>query len=218
MSVRKALRLMVDAAMCGLMLFMMSYPLTRGLSRHGICGLGLVFLVIVHHLLNGGWYRTFLRGRSRGRRLLLTVTDALLMAVFLIFLASAAGMAGDTYAFLPFRMPFWSRALHTAATAWLFVTAAFHPGLHGGVFRVLAERLAGRARRFLYAVLFPAGGCCFVQSPLWSDMLFLGEPKFWPGGLPEFPVQYAGAGLFFCVLGRLLTLRRREALRSGRNA
>lgn len=109
MSARHAVRLAVDAAMFCLMLFMMSYPMTRGLARHGIGGLILVLLVITHHLLNAAWYRTLSRGRWRGRRFLVNATGCLLVAVFLAFTASALAMAGDTYPFFPFRMPFWGR-------------------------------------------------------------------------------------------------------------
>lgn len=91
--------------------------MTRGLARHGIGGLILVLLVITHHLLNAAWYRTLSRGRWRGRRFLVNATGCLLVAVFLAFTASALAMAGDTYPFFPFRMPFWGRGLHTAMTA-----------------------------------------------------------------------------------------------------
>lgn len=188
MSARHAVRLAVDAAMFCLMLFMMSYPMTRGLARHGIGGLILVLLVITHHLLNAAWYRTLSRGRWRGRRFLVNATGCLLVAVFLAFTASALAMAGDTYPFFPFRMPFWGRGLHTAMTAWLFVLASFHLGLHGASVWNRAERFAGRVRSALFLIFLAAGAFCFVQSGLWNDMLFLGGPKYFPGGMPEFLV------------------------------
>lgn len=43
--------------------------MTRGLARHGIGGLILVLLVIMHHILNAAWYRALSRGRWRGQTL-----------------------------------------------------------------------------------------------------------------------------------------------------
>lgn len=214
MSARHAVRLAVDTAMFCLMLFMMSYPMTRGLARHGIGGLILVLLVIIHHILNAAWYRAFSRGRWRGRRLLMNSTGCLLMAVFLTFAASVLAMAGDTYPFFPFRMPFWGRGLHTAMTAWLFVLASFHLGLHGASVWSRAERFAGHARSALFLILLAAGAFCFVQSGLWSDMLFLGVPTYFAGGVPEFLAWHLGAALFFCLLARFsVACTGREGLR-----
>lgn len=181
--------------------------LTRGLARHGIGGLILVLLVITHHLLNAAWYRTLSRGRWRGRRFLVNATGCLLVAVFLAFTASALAMAGDTYPFFPFRMPFWGRGLHTAMTAWLFVLASFHLGLHGASVWNRAERFAGRVRSALFLIFLAAGAFCFVQSGLWNDMLFLGGPKYFPGGMPEFLVWHLGTAFFFCLLARLFVTR-----------
>ena len=207
MSVRHAVRLAVDTAMFCLMLFMMCYPMTRGFARHGIGGLIFVLLVIIHHILNAAWYRVLPRGRWRGRRLLMNSTGCLLMAVFLAFVASALAMAGDTYPFFPFRMPFWGRGLHTAMTAWLFVLASFHLGLHGASVWSRAERLAGHGRSALFLILFATGAFCFGQSGLWSDMLFLGGPKYFPRGMPEFLAWHLGAAFFFCMLARFFVTR-----------
>ena len=129
------------------------------------------------------------------------------MAVFLAFTASALAMAGDTYPFFPFRMPFWGRGLHTAMTAWLFVLASFHLGLHGASVWNRAERFAGRVRSALFLIFLAAGAFCFVQSGLWNDMLFLGGPKYFPGGMPEFLVWHLGTAFFFCLLARLFVTR-----------
>lgn len=116
-------------------------------------------------------------------------------------------MAGDTYPFFPFRMPFWGRGLHTAMTAWLFVLASFHLGLHGASVWNRAERFAGRVRSALFLIFLAAGAFCFVQSGLWNDMLFLGGPKYFAGGVPEFLTWNLGAALFFCLLARLSVAR-----------
>ena len=103
--------------------------------------------------------------------------------------------------------PFWGRGLHTAMTAWLFVLASFHLGLHGASVWNRAERFAGRVRSALFLIFLAAGAFCFVQSGLWNDMLFLGGPKYFPGGMPEFLVWHLGTAFFFCLLARLFVTR-----------
>lgn len=204
MTTRKATRIAVDAAMAGLMLYLASYPLTRGLLRHGACGCLLVGLFLCHHLLNAGWYRALGRGRWGARRILSTATATLLLAASLALVASGLAMAGEVFPFLPFPMAYWGRDLHTTATAWCFVLASFHLGLHGQWLWDRARRLLGRAWPLPAAALMAHGMYALASSGLAGDLLYLGEPKVPPGSLPMFFVRYLGIGLAFCLLGRLL--------------
>ncbi len=199
MSARRAVKIAVDAAMFGLMLWLMSYPLTRGLLRHGVCGCLLFALFICHHLLNAGWYRALGRGRWNFRRALLTATDALLLIDIVALAASSLALAGEVFPFAPFPMSFWGRGLHTASAAWCFVLVAFHLGLHGQGLWSRAQRGMGRAWPVAATALAAFGGFSFLESGLWSDMLLLGEPKLYPANLPAFVAQYLGVTLFFCL-------------------
>ena len=186
---------------------MMSYPVTRGLLRHGICGCIAIALFLVHHLLNLGWHRSLLRGRWSARRILLSAADILLVAVVCALIASSLVMAGDVFPFAPFPMPWWGRDLHGAATAWCFVLSSFHLGLHGhGFWSLLRSRLhavMGRIWIILPLAAFAAGSAAFLQSGL-PDRLLLLEAS---GGHPSpclFFAQYAAIALSCCLLARWL--------------
>lgn len=202
MNARRSVKIAVDTAMFGLMLCLMSYPMTRGLLRHGVYGAAFVGLLFIHQALNLGWYRALFRGNAR--RALLTAANAALLVSSAALIASSLAMAGEVFPFVPFPMTFWGRGLHTAAAAWSFALVSFHLGLHGQSFWNRIRRAFGRAWPAAALVLLFVGGFAFMESGLWSDMLLLGEPKTRPANLPVFLAHYLGMTLFFCLSAQLL--------------
>ncbi len=199
---RRALKMAVDAAMYGLMLALMSYPLTRGLMRHGLCGAAFLALLIVHQLLNLNWYRSLFRGGWNARRILLALADMFLLLSGAALVVSALAMAGEVFSFAPFPMPWWGRDLHNSAAAWTFALASFHLGLHGQSFWSRLYQRSGRAWPVCALAAVLAGSVLFVQSGLWNDMLMTGAPKNSLVSLPFFLVHYLGITLGFCLLAR----------------
>ena len=112
---KRYLRLIVDAAMFGLMLALLSYPLTRGLLPHGVMGMAFTGLVLFHHGLNLAWYKSLFRGRWTGERVLVTITDTGLLFATIALVASSLVMAGEVFSFAPFAMPWWGRGLDLRA-------------------------------------------------------------------------------------------------------
>lgn len=203
MSARRGVKIAVDTAMFGLMLCLMSYPMTRGLMRHGVCGVSFLTLLLIHQALNLGWYRALFRGRWNARRALLTAANAALLISSAALIASSLAMAGEVFPFASFPMTFWGRALHTAATGWSFALVSFHLGLHGQWFWNGIWRFWGRAWPVAALALLLTGCIAFMESGLWRDMLLLGEPKTHPASLPAFLTQCLGVTLFFCLLAQL---------------
>ncbi len=206
MTRRRAITLGVDVAMTLCMLWMMSYPVTRGLLRHGISGICLLVLIVLHHLINLHWYRALLHGRWNSRRILTTVTGTLLILAFGALSASALVMAGDVFPFAPFAMPWWGRSLHGASASWLFVLASFHLGLHGNHFWKMVHRILqhtfGRAYFLVIAVTVGACALAFWNSELWMDMFLLERAGGYPAQ-PIFGIQLLGSGAFFCIVARI---------------
>ncbi|MBP3729844.1 MAG: DUF4405 domain-containing protein [Mailhella sp.] len=206
MTRRRALSLTVDAAMAILMLWLMSYPVTRGLLRHGVCGVSLAALIIFHHLLNLPWYRALPRGRWKAPRVLTAASDMALFAAFAALTASSLVMAGDVFSFVPFAMPWWGRDLHSFSTAWLFALSFFHLGLHGSGFwnglRAILGRIMGRVVLPAAISIFAMCLLAFWKSGLWKNMFLLeqaaGHAAPW-----LFYVQLCGTGAFFCAVGRI---------------
>lgn len=207
-SLRRCMRYGVDALLLVLLLFLMSYPVTRGLLRHGVCGVLFLALLLVHLALNCGWFCSLFKGRWNRSRLLLTAADTALLAAGLLLAASSLAMAGEVFSFAPFPMTFWGRGLHTAASAWTFVLAAFHLGLHCQAVIRRIERACGRLRlplrlTVLLAVLF-AGGFSFFESGLLGSMLFLDVYKPQAADPAAFLAQCLGVVLFAGLAAQIL--------------
>lgn len=210
MKIRRAVKITVDVAMYGLMLALMSYPITRGLLRHGICGAAFVMLLFVHYALNLGWYRALLRGHQNARRKLLTATDVALLASSTALVASTLAMMGEVFSFAPFPMPWWGRGLHTTATAWTFVLASFHLGLHGQNIWSSIRRILGRAWLPVTLILLLFGASLFVYSGLWNDMLMTGIPKTHLTSFPLFLIFYLSITLFLYIMALYISVFTRK--------
>ena len=111
-------------------IFMMSHEVVRNLSAHGIFGAALFALLVLHHILNGGFYRSALRGKYNSVRILFSATVWLLFTLMIFMAFSSVMMSGAVFAFSSINMTFWSRLLHTFSCSWGFLVMGFHLGLH----------------------------------------------------------------------------------------
>lgn len=174
----KRLKILVDAVMYGLFLYLMSYRAGQGLFRHGVRGCILLALFFIHHGLNWKWYRSLPKGRLTFTKGCFMAIDLLLLAAMILMAVSSVLMSGDIFTFSPFFATRTARSMHTCSTAWGFVITVLHMGLHTrGLFRKIGDKakrvlppLLCRAAFFLTLV---AGCVCFVHSGLWKSMFLL---------------------------------------------
>ncbi len=68
-----------DAVLTVLLLFIMAFQVT-GDTLHEWLGISMTVIVIVHHILNYKWYKALFKGRYTPYRIVLTLTDVLLLA------------------------------------------------------------------------------------------------------------------------------------------
>ena len=130
MHVKKTLKIITDILMFADFIFLMSHEVVRDLSAHGIFGVVLFALFILHHILNGGFYRSALRGKYSSVRILLSATAWLLFVLMILMAFSSVMMSGAVFAFSSINMTFWSRPLHTFSCSWGFLVMGFHLGIH----------------------------------------------------------------------------------------
>ena len=130
MHVKKTLKIITDILMFADFIFLMSHEVVRNLSAHGIFGAALFALFVLHHILNGGFYRSLNRGKYNSVRILLSATAWLLFALMILMAFSSVMMSGAVFAFSSINMTFWSRPLHTFSCSWGFLVMGFHLGLH----------------------------------------------------------------------------------------
>lgn len=130
MHVKKTLKIITDILMFADFIFLMSHEVVRNLSSHGIFGAALFALFILHHILNGGFYRSALRGKYNSVRILLSATVWILFILMILMAFSSVMMSGAIFTFSSINMTSWSRPLHTFSCSWEFLVMGFHLGLH----------------------------------------------------------------------------------------
>ena len=127
---KKKLKLAVDILMTLTLLFLMGYQLWRE-SAHEWAGAFMLILFIVHHVLNGAWYRNLFRAKYTGMTVLINAVDLILLATMVCLMASGIAMSRHVFSFLPISGGMGTaRLIHMAACYWGFVLMAFHLGLH----------------------------------------------------------------------------------------
>lgn len=133
MSVKQKIKIVIDIGMMLLLFVLMAFHYV-GPQGHEIAGSVMLVLFIVHHILNGNWYRTLGKGTYRAGRIFLTVVDVVLLVD--MFLLMFSGIAMSRYVFRIFELPVskaWAREMHMTASYAGFLLMGFHAGLHYGM-------------------------------------------------------------------------------------
>ncbi|MDO4385807.1 MAG: DUF4405 domain-containing protein [Clostridia bacterium] len=174
----RRIKILVDAAMYGLFLYLMSYHAGQGLFRHGVLGCILLALFFLHHGLNWKWYRSLPKGRFTLAKISFLSVDLLLLIAMALMAVSSVQLSGDVFAFSPFFGTRTARSLHTVSTAWGFALTALHMGLHTRAWFAKIGRRAEKwlplfLRRTLFFLLLAIGCATFWHSGLWKSLFLL---------------------------------------------
>lgn len=196
-------KILTDVAMLALFLYLMSYHPGMGLRLHAILGIILFALFILHHFLNARWYAVLFKGQYRFRRMIMTVSDFLLLFAMLAMMVSSFMISELAFpiSFLP--VAFYWRDIHVMSTAWGFMLMTLHLGIHAHSFlskieAKMGETIFGYVIYLLELLLLGVGIYGFLQSGLWNDMRRI------PQSLPPLPdalfyAQYMGIIGGMCV-------------------
>ena len=190
MHVKKLLKIITDILMFADFIFLMSHEVVRNLSAHGIFGAALFALFVLHHILNGGFYRSTLRGKYNSVRILLSATAWLLFALMTLMAFSSVMMSGAVFAFSSINMTSWSRPLHTFSCSWGFLVMGFHLGLHlHSKLKKLEAAANGKKSatgknsacfvilQILWLAVFALGIFCIVHSQLYVYLFWMNAWK-----------------------------------------
>ena len=180
MKPKAIVKIMTDILMTLALLFLMGYQFWGDIA-HEWAGAGMFLLFILHHILNGNWYKTLFKGRYTPARVFQLVVDILVFLAMLGLMVSGIRLSNHVFAFLNIRggMSF-ARLLHMAASYWGFVLMALHLGLHWGMFlgmagKVLKLRRPSRLRKLLLTILGAGiavyGLTVFIRRDLLTYML-----------------------------------------------
>ncbi len=158
MKPKAIIKIVIDVLMTLGLLFLMGYQFW-GDAAHEWAGAGMFLLFILHHVLNGNWYKSLFKGRYTPSRIFQVVVDLLVLLAMIGLMVSGIMLSNHVFSFLNIHggMSF-ARLLHMAASHWGFVLMALHLGLHWGIFLGLAKKAlhlkqTSRVRKILLPVL-----------------------------------------------------------------
>lgn len=142
MKAKQIIKIVIDICMTILLFVLMAFHYV-GLQWHELTGAAMLVLFILHHILNGNWYRALGKGKYRSGRLFLTVVDTVLLVDMLLLMFSGIAMSRYVFRFLDLPVSkAWARGIHMTASYVGFLLMAFHIGLHYGmIMRMIKKAL-----------------------------------------------------------------------------
>ena len=182
---------------------------------HQTLGMSLLFLWLVHMVLNWRWYGSLFRGKYNSYRRMQVVVNIGITACVILQMISGLMMAW----FMPSETVGgglgFARTTHLVASHWYFLFMCFHLGMH---ISMMASRIPARYLGFVRLFLgFVScyGIYAFIIRGLWRYMLFLQQFFFLDldRGFILFAVDYLSILILFSTishyLSRLLLVRNR---------
>ncbi len=138
---KQIIKRIVDLAMVVLLPFLMAEILI-GQEIHEWLGAGMLALFLAHHLLNLGWWKSFVKGKYTPSRAFGTALDLLLLADMIALFVSGIMMSGFVFQFLHISGGMMTaRQLHLFASYWGLILLSAHLGMHIGQFFPLFRNL-----------------------------------------------------------------------------
>ncbi|MDO4554065.1 MAG: flavodoxin [Lachnospiraceae bacterium] len=160
---KKQIKMMLDAVMSVMLLFLMAYQVT-GEKYHEWLGAGMLILFLIHNLLNINWYKTLFQGKYSVQRFLRMVINFAVLIAIMLTGYSGIVLSHHVFTFLPIETGMaTARRLHLAGSYWSFVLMSIHLGIHWSMItgRVKLKnvglwifQLIGIAIAFYGAILF----------------------------------------------------------------
>ena len=127
---KNGIKKIVDVLMTVLLLCLMAYQVT-GEGLHEWFGIGMTFLLIVHHILNIKWYSSLFKGKYNVYRIVTTLVNTALLASIALTAVCGMAMSSHSVPFLYGLLPVsFARRFHLAMSFWSFILMGVHLGLH----------------------------------------------------------------------------------------
>ena len=137
------IKLAVDVLMTLGMLFLMGYHFW-GEILHEWVGAGMFLLFILHHILNGYWYKSLFKRKYNALRILTLCIDLLVLISMMAQMYSGVLMSRYVFNFLPFNGGMsLVRRLHILGAYWGFLLMSLHLGLHWNMILGMFRKATG---------------------------------------------------------------------------
>lgn len=130
MTAKTKVKILINVLMTLGLLILMGYHLWGDVAHEWV-GAGMFLLFLLHHILNGNWYRALFRGRYTPFRVFQLVVDMLVFLAMIGLMVSGIMLSNHVFAFLNIESGMaFARLLHMAASHWGFILMVLHLGLH----------------------------------------------------------------------------------------
>ena len=144
MKPKTIVKLCTDLVMTVILLLLMTYELI-GQALHEWFGIAIFVLFILHHILNGGFYKSIFKGKYSPIRIFKVV---LFLGVNLAMLGSSVSgviISRHALSFLPIGGGrSFGRTLHMLSAYWGFILMSLHLGFHWITMLNLARRITSK--------------------------------------------------------------------------
>lgn len=177
---KKVLRIVVNVSMFALFAYLICYHSFGGILSHGVAGILLLTLVIVHNLQNANFWKNVLKGKYRARRILLLTINILLAVFALITFISAAKISGKIFECSPFGVSWQALQVHRQSSAWCFFIMLLHLSIHAKKLHVIIWSKLYNLKFYVKVIYFAINATCFVcaifalcRSEIFANMFIL---------------------------------------------
>ncbi|MBR4347190.1 MAG: DUF4405 domain-containing protein [Oscillospiraceae bacterium] len=201
------IRRIVDVLLTVLLLFLMAFQVT-GDALNEWLGIGMTAALLLHHILNRSWYRSFFRGKYTPYRIAVTAVNTLMLVS--IVLTALSGMAMSSHA-VPFMYGLikvmTAQTLHLGTSHWSFILMEIHIGLH---MKAMTAKLPPKSKTAFRAILTAIAGAGLwrlTKSGIISYITFQAHFAFLDYSAPKWLIILENLSmlLFFVLAGLVLS-------------
>ena len=205
---KRHFRRILDITLTLLLGAQMAYALI-GEAAHEIMGMAWLMLLILHHVVNGGFHRKLFKGGYTPYRAALTLLDLAMLGIFIMQGVSGMVMAKHVR-LLPVSGAAWARKAHLLGAYWGFVLCGVHAGMHmTGLLRLWHRAQSGAKKACIACAALGLGACgvvAMVKRGLLKYMILRQQFVFLDYSEPlwRFFLDYALILLLWMLLGCML--------------
>lgn len=178
-------------------IFLMSHGTVRNLSWHAYAGMALFALFVVHHILNGWFYKIAAKGKYNFTRILLSSTAWILMALMILMAVSSVFATGAVFEWSLLRFSQFWRTVHLMSTSWGYIVMSFHLALHvHSPLKKLSAKVQTKSGKIIlqtvYCLMILAGCFAFYKTQVYYYLFNIGNWKMAAPNIIVSCLEYMG--------------------------
>ena len=143
-------KILIDLTMTLMLPMLMAYSLI-GEKFHELVGTAMLALFIIHHILNGRWYKSIGKRKQNSAALFRTILNSILLVLTILQSLSGIVMSKYLYSFLQIKgISAYAREVHLMIAYWCYILCCIHAGTH---LTALMYRMKTRNRKYWTSLL-----------------------------------------------------------------